>query len=451
MAQTSIEQRWEARTGTSRELFERARSVLPDGVTSPVRGLAAFTPYPVYMREGAGCRLVDVDGNVYIDVLMGFGPVILGHADPAVTQAMRDQAGRGLMYGSCTELEIEVASAICQMVPSVELVRFTNSGTESTLHAMRLARGYTGKPKILKFEGHFHGNHDQVLVSITPPLSTVGSRQAPVRIPSGSGIPEELYAHTLVATWNDLDLLERTIRRHRDELAAVITEPVMANKGFIGPEPGYLQALQRICREHDVLFILDEVITGFRLAPGGAQQQYGLEPDLTTFAKAIANGASLGAFGGRREIMALLEGGRVRHAGTYNASPINLAAAQACLGELRANDGAVYPRLKALGDQLRDGLSTIIDRLGLPAIVQGTGSMLQLYFTASKKIVDYRGTAGVDLQMFQRFAMEMIKRGVYVHPDGFEHWFLSAAHTGQDIDDVLNVAETVLELVGSRA
>ncbi len=440
---------WESRIQKSRRMFQDALDVLPAGVASPIRSAAYFTPHPVFIERGSGSRLFDVDGNSYIDVMMALGPIVLGHAHPAVTKAVQEQAANGLIFGAITELEVDVARKIREMVPSAEMVRFTNSGSESTLHAIRLARGYTGKKKILKFEGHFHGNHDQVLVSITPPLSTVGSRQDPVKIPVGSGIPEETLSTTLVAVWNDVELLERTVRRHRDELAAVITEPIMANKGFIGPEPGYLQALQQICRDNGVLFILDEVITGFRFAAGGAQEYYGLKPDLTTFAKALANGASVGAFGGRREIMSLLEGGKVRHAGTYNGSSLNLAAARACLAELSADDGAVYRHLNAVGGRLREGLQAIADRLGMPAIVQGTASMLQLYFTPAKKIIDYRGTAGVDLHLFQRFAMEMIKRGVYLHPDGFEHWFVSAAHTEADIDEVLNVAETAMTLVAT--
>lgn len=435
---------WEARTATSRHLAERARRVLPEGVSSPVRGGRAFDPYPFYVSRGEGAYLYDEDGNRYVDTVMAFGPVILGHAHPEVTAAVTSQAARGLLYGTCTALEVEVGERLQAMIPTAELVRFVPSGTEATMHVIRVARGFTGKPKILKFEGHYHGNHDQVLISVTPPLEAVGSEQSPVRIPVGSGIPEAHYAHTLLAVWNDLEALERIIRRHRHELAAVITEPIMANKGFIPPDPGYLEALQRLCRENDVLFILDEVITGFRLAPGGAQGAFGLRPDLSTFAKAMANGAPIGAFVGRREVMQVLEGGKVRHAGTYNASPLCLAAAAATLDVLQRNGGEVYGRLKALGERLIEGLRELVTRLEIPVVVQGTGSMLQLYMTRLPRIRTYREAMASDRALFRRFAHGMITRGVFVHPDVFEHWFVSAAHTEDDVARILDVAEDVL-------
>jgi glutamate-1-semialdehyde 2,1-aminomutase len=431
-------------TTRSAAWMERALQVLPDGVSSPVRGRGVFSPLPFYVDRAEGSLVFDVDGNEYVDTVMGFGPVILGHAHPAVTRAVQEQAARGVIYGTCTPLEVEVAERIVGMVPGIELVRFVPSGTEATMHAIRVARGYTGKPKILKFEGHYHGNHDQVLVSITPPLEVVGTVQSPVPIPVGSGIPPEHYAHTLVAVWNDLELVERVIRRHRHELAAVITEPVMANKGFIPPDSGYLQGLERICRENDVLFILDEVITGFRMAPGGAQQVYGLRPDLATFAKAMANGAPIGAFGGRREVMRVLEEGRVRHGGTYNASPLCLAAARATLDALAADGGAVYRHLDKLGQALSQGLRDIAARHKAPIVVQSQGSMLQLYMTHLGRIRTYREAMATDRAAFSRFAREMIHRGVFVHPDVFEHWFLSAAHKDEDIARILGAADAVI-------
>jgi len=432
---------WTERTPTSKRLTERARAVLPDGVSSPVRGGRTFDPYPFYVDRGEGAYLHDVDGNRYVDTLMGFGPVILGHAHPAVTRAVADQAAKGLIYGTGTPLEVEVAEAVVRMVPTAELVRFVPSGTEATMHAIRVARGFTGKPGILKFEGHYHGNHDQVLVSVNTSLEEGGPEASPVKVPVGAGIPAEHQAHTTVAVWNDLEAVERLIRANRHTLAAVITEPIMANKGFIPPAEGYLQGLQRVCRENDVLFILDEVITGFRVARGGAQEVFGLEPDLSTFAKAVANGAPMALFTGRREVMAVLEGGRVRHAGTYNASPICLAAARATLAELDRDDGAVYGRLEAVGSALRSGLQDIMDRHGVPARVQGIGSMLQVFFTDLARVGTYREALRSDLTSFSRFAHEMIRRGVFVHPDGFEHWFLSAAHTEMEVALILDAAD----------
>jgi glutamate-1-semialdehyde 2,1-aminomutase len=435
----------EKQTPISRSWAERAAVVLPDGVSSPVRGAGTFHPYPFYVDRGEGPYLIDVDGNRYVDTVMAFGPVILGHAHPEVTRAVQEQAAKGMIYGTCVPLEVEVAELITRMVPTAESVRFVPSGTEATMHAIRVARGYTGKPGILKFEGHYHGNHDQVLVSVSPPLSVAGTEADPVRIPVGSGIPGEQYANTRVAVWNDLEAVERVIRRHRNELAAVITEPVMANKGFIPPEQGYLQSLQQICRENDVLFIMDEVITGFRLAPGGAQEAFGLRPDLSTFAKAMANGAPIGAFTGSREIMAVLEGGKVRHAGTYNASPLCLAAAKATLEELSRDDGAVYRRLDARGAEVRTGLQEVFDDAGVPALVQGQGSMLQVYFTNLPRIRTYRDALRADEGSFSRFAHEMIARGVFVHPDHFEHWFVSAAHTETEVARILEATRDSLQ------
>jgi glutamate-1-semialdehyde 2,1-aminomutase len=438
------EKAWGVDTAGSAAWVDRALRVLPDGVSSPVRGRGVFSPYPFYVDRAQGSRVFDVDGREYLDTVMAFGPVILGHAHPDVTRAVQEQATRGLIYGTCTPLEVEVAERITSMVPGVDLVRFVPSGTEATMHAIRVARGYTGKPKILKFEGHYHGNHDQVLVSVTPPLEVAGTEQSPVPIPVGSGIPPEHHAHTLVAVWNDLEAVERIIRRHRHELAAVITEPIMANKGFIPPDPGYLQGLERTCRENDVLFILDEVITGFRMAPGGAQQVYGLRPDLCTFAKAMANGAPIGAFAGRRAVMQVLEGGKVRHAGTYNASPLCLAAARATLDALAADGGDVYQRLDRLGQTLIRGLRDVVARCGAPIVVQGHGSMLQLYVTRLGSIRTYRDAMTTDRGGFSRFAHAMIRRGVFVHPDVFEHWFLSAAHTEADVARILEAAEDAI-------
>jgi glutamate-1-semialdehyde 2,1-aminomutase len=435
---------WEAATPGSRALFERAQRVLPGGVNSPVRGTSSFRPYPVYLERGEGAHVVDVDGNAFVDVIMGLGPVVLGHDHPAVARAIAEQAAHGSVFATCTPLEVEVAETFVRMVPSVEMVRFTSSGTESTMHAMRLARGFTGKDRILKFEGHFHGNHDAVLVSVTPPFDQIGPADAPARLPVGRGIPPEHYEHTLLAVWNDLDAVEAVIRAHRDDLAAVILEPVMANKGFIPPDDGYLQGLREITRANGVLLILDEVITGFRFAPGGAQEYYGIDPDLSTFAKAMANGATIGAFGGRREIMELLATAEVRHAGTYNAALVPLAATRATLAELTADDGEAYRILEARGRRLRDGLREAIAASGERALVQGTGSMLQLYFTPAERLRNYRDTESVDHERFIAFAHEMIKRGVMVHPDPFEHWFLSTAHTEADIDRVLDVAEASL-------
>jgi glutamate-1-semialdehyde 2,1-aminomutase len=440
---------WEEATPTSRDLFERASRVLPGGVLSPVRGVSAFHPYPIYMEHGEGPYLFDVDGNRYVDLVLGLGPIILGHNDPAVVAAVQDQVQQGSLFATCTPLEIEVAERICEMAPGIEMVRFTNSGTESTMHAMRLARGFTERPYVLKFEGHFHGNHDQVLLNINPPFRSEGEEVMP--FPVGRGIPPEHYATMLLAPWNDVGEVSRIIERHGHHLAAVILEPIMANKGFIPPEPGYLEALRDLTARHGILLILDEVVTGFRLRPGGAQELYSVQADLVTYAKAMANGATIGAFGGRAEIMGLLGTMEVRHAGTYNGGLVPLAAARATLDQLAADGAAAYAKLDALGERLRDGLRHVISRAGVNAIVQGEGSMMQLYFTPRQRIRNYQDLQDLDGTTYRRFANEMIGRGVLIHPDPYEHWFLSTAHTSDDIDHVLAAAEESMAVVAARS
>lgn len=438
---------WEEATPTSARLFERAARVLPGGVLSPVRGSSAFEPYPIYMERGKGAYLFDVDGNRYVDLVLGLGPIILGHDHPAVVAAVQEQVARGSLFATCTPLEIDVAERICAMVPTLELVRFTNSGTESTMHAMRLARGFTGRPNILKFEGHFHGNHDQVLLNINPPFRASGEQIT--AFPVGRGIPAAHYSTMVIGAWNDIDAAASVIEKHRDDLAAVILEPIMANKGFIPPEPGYLEALREITARHGVLLIFDEVVTGFRLRPGGAQQLFGIDADLATYAKAMANGATIGAFGGRADIMRLLGTYEVRHAGTYNGGLVPLASARATLDKLAANGGAAYDTLDQLGHQLRTGLREVIARHGLSAIVQGTGSMMQLYFTPRERIRDYQDTRDLDGGRYRRFATEMISRGVLIHPDPYEHWFLSTAHTTDDIEYVVSAADDSMAVVAA--
>lgn len=440
---------WEEANPKSRELFERAARVIPGGTLSPVRGATAFEPYPIYMERGDGPYLFDVDGNRYVDLVLGLGPIILGHNHPAVVASVTEQVKNGSLFATCTPLEIDVAERMCAMAPGVEMVRFTNSGTESTMHAMRLARGYTGKPNVLKFEGHFHGNHDQVLLNINPPFRTEGQEITPV--PVGRGIPPAHYSTMVLAAWNDVAELERVLDRHRNDLAAVIVEPIMANKGFIPPEPGYLEALREITARLGVLLIFDEVVTGFRLRAGGAQELFSIRADLVTYAKAMANGATIGAFGGRAEIMRLLGTMEVRHAGTYNGGLVPLAAARATLDELAADDGAAYGTLDMLGERLRRGLREIIDRHGATAIVQGAGSMMQLYFTPRERITNYQDTCDLDGASYRRFANGMIARGVLIHPDPYEHWFLSTAHTADDIDYVLSAADDSMAAITASA
>jgi glutamate-1-semialdehyde 2,1-aminomutase len=438
---------WEQATPRSRALFERASKVLPGGVLSPIRGTTSFDPYPLYIDRGEGPYLFDVDGNRYVDLVLGLGPIILGHDHPGVVRAVQEQVALGSLFAMCSRLEIDVAERIRAMAPGMDMVRFTNSGTESTMHAMRLARGFTGRDKILKFEGHFHGNHDQVLLNVSPPFRSGDEEPSPHQV--GRGIPAAHQSTMLLAAWNDISAVERVIHAHGEDLAAVILEPIMANKGFIPPEPGYLSDLRDLTARHGVLLIFDEVVTGFRLARGGAQEYFSIKADIVTYAKAMANGATIGAFGGGEHIMNLLATTEVRHAGTYNGGMVPLAAARATLDALRADDGEAYRTLESLGEQLRGGLREVIAHHGVPAIVQGTGSMMQLYFTRRDRIRDYQDTRDLDGQAYRRFAAEMIGRGVLIHPDPYEHWFLSTAHTESDIAYVLAAAEDSLRAAGT--
>lgn len=428
-------------TSKSKALYERACKVLPEGVSSPVRGPRFHTPYPVYMKRGRGSRIFDVDGNEYIDFMMAFGPLILGHSPPKVVEAVRRALEDGTMTGTAHEIEVEVAERINRIVPNADLVRFANTGTEATMHAIRVARGYTGKKKILKFEGHFHGNHDYVLVNLGPPTGVLGSRISPTRIPNGPGIPEETLVNTIVIPWNDADILEKIVKRHANELAAVITEPVMANCGHIAPKPGYLKAMREITADNDVLLLFDEVITGFRLAPGGAQEYFGIDADLVAMAKALGAGFPIAAFAGKREVMETLvaaKGPPVHNSGTYNGNPLCLHAARAALDELTANDGAAYKHLHSIGNRLISGIRSIYEQNKVDGIVQGIGPMFQPYFTKAKRIDDYRGfDLNVDQVAFQKLAAELMQRGVYIIPLANEHWFVSTAHTDDDVEMTL--------------
>jgi glutamate-1-semialdehyde 2,1-aminomutase len=428
----------EMSTVNSKHLFERACKVLPEGVSSPVRGPRYFKPYPIYMKKAQGSKLFDVDENEYVDFNMALGPLIHGHAPPKVIEAVKNAMSQGTMLGINQEIEVEVAEKIEQMVPNADLIRFTNSGTEATMHAIRLARGYSGKKKILKFEGHFHGNHDYVLVNIQPPAGVLGSRRCPIKIPQGPGIPEETLSNTLVIPWNDAEILEETVRRYSDDLALVITEPVMGNCGLIAPKPGYLKAMREITTENNVLLLFDEVITGFRLAPGGAQEYFKIDADLVTMAKALGAGFPIGAFAGRREIMNALvaeKGNPVHHSGTYNANALCLHAARASLGALTARDGEAYKQLHTIGNRMITGIRKIFEENKVEGIVQGIGPMFQVYFTKLKSINDSREFAtSVDQVTYSRFGRELLQRGIFISPIASENWFISTAHSRADVD-----------------
>jgi glutamate-1-semialdehyde 2,1-aminomutase len=434
-------------TEHSKRLYQRTKGILVEGGSSSSRGPANYGEYPIFMQRGQGSRLYDVDGNEYIDWMMGFGALPLGHADPDVTQAIAEGAASGAHFATATEIEIEVAEMLRQIVPNAEVVRFANTGTEAVMAVLRLARGYTGRPKILKFEGHYHGWYDDVLVASNPsPPGVVGLPSDPVKIADSSGLNRHALEDTIVVPWNDLPSLERAIQNHPAQIAAVITEGVMANMGVIPPDEGYLASLQRLTREHEILFILDETVTGFRIAAGGCQEYYNLSPDIVTFGKALGCGLPVAAFAGRSEVMSALTSGGVLHYGTHNASRIGLHAARANLRKLTRDDGAAFRYIWDLADHFAAGITEVFRRKGTPAIIQRVGPMFQIMFTEQARIRDYREFCQyVDRKKYQRLALKLFEYGVYMSPAATLHSIVTAAHSASDVEKTLVAMEHALE------
>jgi glutamate-1-semialdehyde 2,1-aminomutase len=415
----------------SKELFEEAGRVLVGGVNSPVR---AMKPYPFFAARGAGCMLYDVDGRDYIDYCLAYGPLILGHAHPAVVERIKEQLDRGTLYGTPTELEVEFARKIIKHVPSAEMVRFVNTGTEATMAAIRLARGYTGRKKILKFEGAFHGAHDSVLVKAGSGATTHG-------VPTSRGVPPEATKNTLLASFNDLSAVERIIRK--EKVACVILEPVIGNAGCILPEDGFLESLREITLDNDVLLIFDEVITGFRLSLGGAQEYFNVTPDITTLGKILGGGLPIGAVASSREIMEHFSPmGGVYQAGTFNGNPLSLTAGYAAIQELEK--GGVYEKVNVLREKITSGLEDISQRHDIKTRVYGIASMFQIYFT-EKEVKDYSSALEADKDMFLRFQQGLLSRGVFFPPSQYECNFLSYAHGQEEVEATLAAAEEVMK------
>ena len=421
-------------------LYERTRKSLAGGVSSNVR--YAATPVPLFFARGEGARLFDVDGNVHIDYVLGNGPAILGHAPPKVVEAVAASLGEGQLFAAQNPRETELAERLTGLLPSAEVVRFTTSGTEAVLMAMRLARAFTGRDKILKFEGHYHGWSDQAYISARPPLNEAGPADSPVPVAGSPGMPASVLGDVAVCGWNDLELLEQALERHRGEIAAVIMEPIMVNGGAILPLPGYLAGAKELCHKHGALFILDEVITGFRVGLGGAQAKFGVAADLSIYAKAVAAGFPLALVAGRRDVMdALLDKG-VMHGGTYNGNVQSMAAALAALDELQAGNGALYDGLEACGTRLMEGLRTLAARHGLPILVQGMPAIFQTFFTSGPAPRNYRESAACDRDAMLAFHAALQEEGVRVQQAG--KWFLSTAHDGPVIDETLAAADRAM-------
>ncbi len=423
------EARFRARTQGSLERYQRAVRSLAGGVSTSLRRGAR--PYPLYFSHGRGCAAIDVDGNSYIDYGLAWGPLILGHCHPAVVEAASKALAAGATYGAQHDLEFEVAEMIQRMVPCAELVCFANSGTEIVQVALRLARGVTGRPRHLKFEGHYHGWDDSVLVSYR---SSIPQLEAATPGPVPTGLGQRPHSDAVVARWNHRESVEAAFARYGGEIAAIICEPLLCNSGCIAPEPGFLEFLRETATRHGALLIFDEVITGFRLAPGGAQQHYGVTPDLATFAKAVGGGLPLSVLAGRREFMDWIADGRVVHAGTLNGNPVALGAAKAALSVLAENDGAVYGDMWRRGEALREGIAAALRGAGLTVQTAGGGPVFQVSFQTSPAR-EYRDTLAADKAIYSDFAMALLDEGVMVLPDG--RWYVSAVHTDADVERTL--------------
>ncbi len=419
----------------SNELFIRAQQVIPGGVNSPVRAFNGVGGQPLFFMRGNGAYLFDAAGQAYIDYIGSWGPLILGHAHPNVVTRVQQAAANGLSFGAPTPYEVELAEQITQLMPSIEMVRMVNSGTEATMSAIRLARGYTGRDKILKFEGCYHGHSDSLLVKGGSGMLTLGT-------PSSAGVPASIVQHTLTASYNDLEQVEQIFSQLGHEIAAVIVEPVAGNMNCIPPAPGFLSGLRELCDAFGSLLILDEVMTGFRVALGGAQAYYGIKPDLTTLGKIIGGGMPVGAFGGKKEIMEqLAPNGPVYQAGTLSGNPVAMAAGLANLVEIQKP--GFYEQLETTTENLMHGLTERAKAAGIPFLTQHVGSMFGIFFTHETSISSYQQALQTNEQRFKQFFHGMLQEGIYLAPSAFEAGFVSIAHGGKEIDTTLTAAEKV--------
>lgn len=417
----------------SQRLFEEAQQVIVGGVNSPVRAFRGVGGDPVFFRRGEGPYLIDVDGRRYVDYVLSWGPLVMGHAHPAVVEAVRQAAADGLSFGAPTEIEIRMAQRVRELVPSMELVRMVSSGTEATMSALRLARGFTGRDKIVKFEGCYHGHADALLVKAGSGALTLG-------VPSSPGVPATVAEHTLNLPFNDLEAVEQTFAKLGSEIAAVIVEPVAGNMNCVLPEPGFLEGLRRLCDQYGSVLIFDEVMTGFRVALGGAQARFGVRPDLTTLGKVIGGGMPVGAFGGRRDIMEQLAPvGPVYQAGTLSGNPVAMAAGLATLNVL-AQPGRVEA-IEAHTSKLLEGLRQLAQTAGVPLATAQAGSMFGIFFTDQPLVSRFDQVMACDVERFKRFFHAMLKSGVYLAPSAFEAGFVSAAHDAETLRLTLNAAE----------
>ena len=417
----------------SQRLFEDAKKHIPGGVNSPVRAFARVGGQPVFFKSGSGAYLTDEDGKKYIDYIGSWGPMIIGHGHPRVLNSVQEAIGRGLSFGAPTEIEIEVAKKLTSLVPSMDLVRMVNSGTEATMSAIRVARGYTGRDTIIKFEGCYHGHSDALLVKAGSGALTLGE-------PDSLGVPESFARHTLTLEFNNLEQVEKVFQEKGNEIAAIIVEPIAGNMGLVPPISGFLQGLRDTCDNHGSLLIFDEVMTGFRVAKGGAQSVYDVKPDLTTLGKIIGGGMPVGAFGGKREIMEVVAPlGGVYQAGTLSGNPIAMQAGLTTLEII--DEPGFYESLEQQSGKLINGLQLLADAAGIPFTTNRVGSMFGLFFTNTTRVTSFSQVMNADSKMFNLFFHAMLRQGINLAPSPFESGFISAAHGDKEIKETLEAAK----------
>ncbi len=424
----------------SKMFFERAKKILPGGVNSPVR---AFEPYPFFVERAKGAKMYSVDDTTYIDYCMAYGALLLGHAYPGIVEAVKNQLDKGSLYGAPTEREVEFAELIAKSSPCMEMLRLVNSGTEATMHAIRVARGYTGRKKIIKFEGCFHGSHDSVLVK-------AGSGATTFSAPNSLGIPEETTRNTIVVPYNNFEDLETTMKREGNDIAAVIVEPVLANVGLILPKNDYLSYLRKITSEYGTVLIFDEIITGFRLALGGAQEYFNVKPDMATLGKVLGGGFPLAAFGGKKEIMQNISPvGKVYQAGTFSGNPVSATAGFTILNILNKKKKEIYPKLEKNCAELKKALTDLAQAHKVQAQVYNISSMYQIFFT-TKPVTDYVCAKQSDMQMFTVYFHELLRQGVFIPPSQFETCFLSTSHMEDDLKHTISAFDKALNKVAKE-
>jgi len=431
-------------TQKTKDLYKRAQEVMPFGVSSNFRYWGENTPV---IARGEGGYVWDMDGNRFIDYRLAFGPIILGHADPRVNQRVSEAMQNSTLFAHTHPLEIEVAERLIKMCPGVEQVRFANSGTEATMHALRIARAHTAREKVIKFEGCYHGFHDYVLFS-TPfsPTGALGSRRSPVPAQNSSGIPSALRDLIITLPYNDIELFDKTVRAKWGDIAAVLVEPIAGNMGSIMPEKGWLEHIRKLCDEYGIVMIVDEVKTGFRIAKGGATEFFGVKGDLMTYAKSIANGFPLAAIGGSKAVMSVIEPGRMAHGGTYCGNGPGAAAAIATLDILATTDA--IDKIRKTGQRLMTGIGEVLTEAGIDHSIDGVPAMFGFFLAPQEKpIKDYRAATKTNMEMYEHLAWEMRERGVEFELDPREPWFLCAAHSDKDVDDTLNAMNDAVKVV----